>query len=548
MLLLSSAAAITKLDDGYVFNFDGTDYSGQEFLVHLPGIGNVWVAVPHNHDLETGPTPLSLALDTAPPEGVDVDPSVKEQPRPSISELQDQLYKLLHDPRGAMKSSRPYLGEIRMWASPTLPPGWVFCDGRLLALSEHQALFEVIGNTYGGDGRTTMALPDLRGRVPVGTGAGAGLANRELGQEFGNESEVLAEAHLPPHDHALRASNSSATQTQPSGNVLARASTPQYLNASSSVIMGSSSIGSTGSGQAHPNVQPSTVLNFIIATDASRARPIHPSAAKWPVDPGFTSPRWKMRPAENAGQIESDAYTRPPFNAELTFFTSGGADYKTVDFLEHEDGIGTIWLAIPQAHDLSSSAVSPVIVLAPDIVEGDFIPWPDWVDDNTNGVQDIYESWVDTNGNGVRDWPGERVGPGGDGRTTWEMGHKLVAISSVVDKLGMTGWNRGSEFNYFPGSISSRQFLDELDFFQMPPQSQAADSEGDIAPLAFGTKLDLKGLHQFSSGGTDYIGLEMIKHEDGIGTIWIAIPESHDLETGPIAPLVVLCPDIVTPN
>lgn len=79
------------------------------------------------------------------------------------------------------------LGEIKIFAGNFEPPGWLFCDGRLLAIREHTALFEILGNTYGGDGRTTFGLPDLRGRAPMGQGAGPGLTNRNLGEEIGND-------------------------------------------------------------------------------------------------------------------------------------------------------------------------------------------------------------------------------------------------------------------------------------------------------------------------------------------------------------------------
>ena len=161
--------------------------------------------------------------------------------------------------------SDPLLGEIKLFAGNFEPPGWLFCDGRLLAIREHVALFEILGNTYGGDGLSTFGLPDLRGRVPMGQGAGSGLTNRQLGQEVGSESVVLDVTQLPSHDHTLRGTNSAATQTQPAGNVLASAATPQYLNASSSVVMGTDSIGVAGSNAPHANVQPSTVLSFIIA-------------------------------------------------------------------------------------------------------------------------------------------------------------------------------------------------------------------------------------------------------------------------------------------
>ena len=161
--------------------------------------------------------------------------------------------------------SDPLLGEIKLFSGNFEPPGWLFCDGRLLPISEHVALFEIVGNTYGGDGRTTFGLPDLRGHVPMGTGAGTGLTNRNLGEEPGAETVILDVTQLPSHDHTLRATNSSATITQPANNVLATATTPQYLNAATSVGMGTDSIGSSGSNAPHANVQPSSVLSFIIA-------------------------------------------------------------------------------------------------------------------------------------------------------------------------------------------------------------------------------------------------------------------------------------------
>jgi microcystin-dependent protein len=157
------------------------------------------------------------------------------------------------------------LGEIKLFAGNIEPPGWLFCDGRLLRISDHTALFEVVGNSFGGDGLTTFGIPDLRGRVPMGQGAGVGLTNRNLGDEPGAETVIMDVTQLPSHDHTLRATNSAATQTQPAGNILATAGTPQYLNASTSVGMGSDSIGATGSDAPHANVQPSSVLSFLIA-------------------------------------------------------------------------------------------------------------------------------------------------------------------------------------------------------------------------------------------------------------------------------------------
>lgn len=159
----------------------------------------------------------------------------------------------------------PMIGEIRLFAGNFDPPGWMACDGRLLAISEHQALFEVIGNIYGGDGRNTMALPDLRGRVPMGVGAGPGLSNRQPGEEGGAQNVSLGVDNLPAHDHPLRATTNAATDSDPSAKVLANAATNVYRSISANTTMGGDSIGTTGSGSPVSIVQPYSVLRFIIA-------------------------------------------------------------------------------------------------------------------------------------------------------------------------------------------------------------------------------------------------------------------------------------------
>ena len=161
--------------------------------------------------------------------------------------------------------SEPFIGEVKLFAGNFEPPGWMICDGRLLAISEHLALFEVIGTTYGGDGRTTFALPNLRGRVAMGKGAGPGLTNRRMGELGGMENVTLSVDQLASHEHALRATNNLAAETAPAGNVLAQFKMPQYLGAATSVVMGADSIGATGNNAPIPNIQPFLVLNFIIA-------------------------------------------------------------------------------------------------------------------------------------------------------------------------------------------------------------------------------------------------------------------------------------------
>ena len=114
-------------------------------------------------------------------------------------------------------AQNPYIGEIRLFAGNFAPAGWAFCDGSLIPISENETLFQLIGTTYGGDGQSTFALPDLRGRVPVGVGQSAGLSNRTLG-ESGGQSITLTAANLPSHTHTGRivVSNANATTSVPS--------------------------------------------------------------------------------------------------------------------------------------------------------------------------------------------------------------------------------------------------------------------------------------------------------------------------------------------
>ena len=97
--------------------------------------------------------------------------------------------------------SEPFVGEIRMFAGSFAPRGWAFCDGQLLAVSQSDALFSLLGTIYGGDGRTTFGLPDMRGRIPIHAGSGAGLSQRRLGARVGTEKETLTVNHLPAHSH-----------------------------------------------------------------------------------------------------------------------------------------------------------------------------------------------------------------------------------------------------------------------------------------------------------------------------------------------------------
>lgn len=162
--------------------------------------------------------------------------------------------------------SEPFVGEIRMFAGNFAPKGWAFCDGQLVDVSQNDALFSLLGSTYGGDGRTTFGLPDMRGRIPLHAGQGPDLTPRRLGQKFGNEKETLVTSQLPVHDHPLLASGDAAQQASPNGNVLARTATfDLYRQATPNAAMDASSIDSTGGARSHTNLMPFACVNFIIA-------------------------------------------------------------------------------------------------------------------------------------------------------------------------------------------------------------------------------------------------------------------------------------------
>jgi microcystin-dependent protein len=159
--------------------------------------------------------------------------------------------------------AQPYVGEIRMFAGNFAPAGWNFCDGSLLPISENETLFNLIGTTYGGDGQSTFAVPDLRGRVPLHFGNGIVLA--ETG---GAEEITLTVSQIPAHSHPLLASGDPATAAGPQNLVLARsiqAGTDLYLEDTPSVSMAANAIGAVGGSQPHNNFQPYLCVSFIIS-------------------------------------------------------------------------------------------------------------------------------------------------------------------------------------------------------------------------------------------------------------------------------------------
>ena len=161
---------------------------------------------------------------------------------------------------------QPFVGQIMMVGFNFAPAGWAFCNGQLLAISENEVLFNLIGTTYGGDGQATFALPDLRGRVPVHQGQGSGLSSYAIGQISGVESVTLTVSQLPSHQHVYSpgASASEATSDRPDSNYPAVGGYYASTTNSSSP-MGAPTIGSAGGGQPHNNVQPYLGVNFIIS-------------------------------------------------------------------------------------------------------------------------------------------------------------------------------------------------------------------------------------------------------------------------------------------
>lgn len=165
--------------------------------------------------------------------------------------------------------SNPFIGEIRVFGGNFAPVGWLSCNGQLVSIDEFSALFALIGTTYGGDGQTTFALPDLRGRAPVQAGSGPGVTQVLLGEAGGAERVTLNPSQIPPHSHAVRALGSAASATTPNGNLPAgkpRGGADIYAPASSPpVALAPGSVGPAGANQPHENMQPSLAMNFIIA-------------------------------------------------------------------------------------------------------------------------------------------------------------------------------------------------------------------------------------------------------------------------------------------
>jgi len=161
----------------------------------------------------------------------------------------------------------PFIGEIRMFAGNFAPRGWAKCEGQLLAISSNTALFSILGTRYGGDGRTTLALPDLRGRVAIGSGTGPGLTPRSLSQRSGSETNMLTVANLPAHNHSINAVTADGNTSVPGGNLPAgtKLLDKEYSDATATTTMNATMVSSTGGGQAVNNMQPYLTVTYIIA-------------------------------------------------------------------------------------------------------------------------------------------------------------------------------------------------------------------------------------------------------------------------------------------
>ena len=157
--------------------------------------------------------------------------------------------------------AQPYVGEIRMFAGNFAPAGWMFCEGQLLPISENETLFQLIGTTYGGDGQSTFALPDLRGRIPIHQGNGFVLA--ETG---GAEQITLTVNQIPVHSHPFMATTDIASQAAPAGNLVAQPSVAKlYFAAAGASSLSPNSVTPTGGSQPHNNLQPFLCVDFIIS-------------------------------------------------------------------------------------------------------------------------------------------------------------------------------------------------------------------------------------------------------------------------------------------
>ena len=163
----------------------------------------------------------------------------------------------------------PFVAEIRIFPFNFAPRGWAFCDGQLMPISQNTALFSLLGTTYGGDGKSTFALPDVQGNAPLHVGGnqpGPGLSLYDLGQMGGSDTVTLLQSEIPVHTHTLRANNTLGDSPQPAGNTLARYANAYQQNSTQNLVqMAPQALAPAGGDQPHNNMQPYLTLNFCIA-------------------------------------------------------------------------------------------------------------------------------------------------------------------------------------------------------------------------------------------------------------------------------------------
>ncbi len=160
-----------------------------------------------------------------------------------------------------------YIGEIRMFGGNFAPSGWALCNGQLIPISQNTALFAILGTTYGGNGITTFALPDLRQRLPLHAGTGPGLTPRDLGEQGGELATTLTALQMPSHSHGMNATNVTASVQSPANAMLAKPITlsAPYHDPAAIAPSPAGPLGMAGGGAPHNNMQPYLVVNFIIA-------------------------------------------------------------------------------------------------------------------------------------------------------------------------------------------------------------------------------------------------------------------------------------------
>lgn len=161
--------------------------------------------------------------------------------------------------------AEPYLGEIKIFAGDFAPKGYALCNGQLMPINQNQALFALLGTTYGGDGRTTFALPDLRGRVQMHQGQGTGLSPAVMGESIGAEAITINAGQLPLHGHSQMASTNSATAAFGPSGAPGTSATTSFYGGTPQTPMDPAAVGITGGGQPHDNMAPYLALTFIIA-------------------------------------------------------------------------------------------------------------------------------------------------------------------------------------------------------------------------------------------------------------------------------------------